>query len=427
MKALVEKREELAAKQKALHDIFEEAGEDLDLMKAKSLDGDTRARADTVRALNDELTALGKEVEELQAVEDAAENTKKIGEGLEKPAGAIRHPNGGPDDGQKPTKSIGDLFVESKAYKGWQRGMGIGPVGELDVGADEIRDYGGGLKTVMSTGAGYAPETLRIGRLVEEALRPIQVLDLIPPGTTSQAAIVYMEETTATSGAAETAESAEGALQSYGESAFAFTEQSSTVRKIATFVPVTDEQLEDVPMIRDYLNARLPFFLRQRLDLQVIQGNGVAPNLTGLLNVSGIQTQAKGTDPVPDAVYKAMTKVRVTGRATPSGVIMHPNDWQDVRLLRTADGIYIWGSPSEAGPERIWGLPVAQGDVITENTALVGDYRAFCQLFMRRGIEVQVSNSHGEYFVQGVQAVRADMRVGFPTYRPAAFCTVTGI
>ena len=167
--------------------------------------------------------------------------------------------------------------------------------------------------------------------------------------------------------------------------------------------------------------------LRQRIDGQLLTGDGNAPNLTGILNNGSIQTQAKGSDPVPDAIYKAMTKVRVTGRAMPNVVVLHPNDWQGVRLLRTTDGIYIWGNPSEAGPERIWGLPVVQTDAETENTGLVGDFANFCQKYWKRDIEVQITNAHSDYFIKGKQAIRADVRLAFVIYRAPAFCTVTGI
>ena len=421
MDKLVEKRAELAAKQQALHAIFDEAGDDLDLSKCTALKGfpDTASKAAELKRLNTELTAIGKEVEGLQGVEEAAANTKKIGEDLNTPAGQMVHPAAGGGDGQKAanTKSIGALFVESEAFKGYRHGQGVGPMAELDI---EV-------KTVMSTGTGFAPQAIRTGRLVEAALAPIEVIDLIPSGATDQAAVVYMEETTATSGAAEVAESAQGALITWAESALAFTQQTSTVRKIATFLPVTDEQLEDIPFIQSFVNMRLGYFLRHQLDVELLVGSGVAPNLLGFLNVPTIQSQAKGADPTPDAIFKAMTLVRVTGRANPSGVVLHPNDWQAIRLLRTGDGIYIWGSPADAGPERIWGLPVAQSSGITENTGLVGDFQGYSQLVMRRGIDVQISNSHASYFVQGVQAIRADLRAAFVVYRPTAFCLVTGI
>jgi HK97 family phage major capsid protein len=274
----------------------------------------------------------------------------------------------------------------------------------------------------MTTAAGFAPEVFRNDRIVESAQRPIQVVDLIPQVETTQSAIQYMEETTFTNAAAEVAEGG-----AYPEAALAFTEQSSLVRKIAVWLPITDEQLEDAPQIRGYLDNRLPFMIRQKLDQQIISGNGTAPNLRGIQSVVGIQTQAKGTDPVPDAVYKAIVKVEVTGQAVANAVAMHPNDWQDVRLLRTADGIYIWGNPSDAGPERIWGLRVVRAQALTENTALVGDFTNFSQLAVRRGVDVQISNSHDVYFINGKQAIRADMRVALVVFRPTAFCTVTGI
>lgn len=408
--ALKEIEGKIDEKNKALATIFDEAGEEMDLSKVKSISGDTLAKAEHIRKANDELTDLGKQRDELRSVAKAAERVRTA-----PGPGGEAHGEQGAETGQEPTrtrksKSVGQLFTESSAYRGKQGSHG--PEAHLNID----------LKTLFETGAGWEPETTRTGRLVLDEQRPIQVADVIPQTTTSQAAVVYMEETTFTNAAAEVAEGA-----AYGEAALALTEQSSQVRKIAVYLPVTDEQLEDEPQARGYLDNRLPFMIRQRLDGQIIAGNGTAPNLTGFLNVSGLQTQAKGSDPVPDAVYKGMTKVRVTGQAMPSAVIFHPNDWQGIRLLRTSDGIYIWGNPSEAGPERIWGLQAIQAQAMTENTALVGDYANFSELATRRGMDVQVSNSHDTFFINGKQAVRADIRVAFIVYRPTAFCEVTGI
>jgi HK97 family phage major capsid protein len=121
-----------------------------------------------------------------------------------------------------------------------------------------------------------------------------------------------------------------------------------------------------------------------------------------------------------------MTKVRVVGQAIPDIVVLHPYDWQDIRLLRTADGVYIWGNPSEAGPERIWSLPVAQVQAATENTGLVFD-SSTTELAWKKGMTIKVSDSHGTYFVENKQAVRAEIRVAWTAYKPDAICSVTGI
>lgn len=409
--ALEELEGKIEQRRKALSSIFDEAGPEIDLSKVKSLSGDTAAKAEEIRKMNDELSDLGQQRDELAQVQKAAERVRSAGANAEQSGGERgSEPDAGKaqQGAKQQRQQFGDMFVASKAYKGR--------------GGRELGTVDAELKTLFETGAGWEPETTRTGRMVEEAVRPVQVTDLVPSTTTGQSAVVYMEETTFTNAAAETAEGG-----AFGEAALGLTEQSSTVRKIPVYIPVTDEQLEDEPQVRGYLNNRLPFMLRQRLDSQILNGDGVAPNLTGILNTTGIQSQAKGTDPIPDAVYKAIVLGRVTGRSQPNAVVFNPFDWQKVRLLRTSDGLYIWGNPSEAGPERIWGLNVAQGDVLTQGSALVGDFANFSELATRRGIDVQVSNSHGTYFTEGKQAVRADMRVALVVYRPAAFVEVTGL
>ena len=371
-----------------------------------------------VNARNAELTTLAREYEDLKQVIDIEEKNLAEIEGLRQGA---RLPVGAGKDAEMlqslglhhPSAGLGDVFVKSRTFSEYKSASSRGPLSEVD---------GVNVKTLMTTAAGWAPETTRTGKVVLSAQRPIRVVDIIPDGETNQAAVVYMQEDTFTNNAAETAEGG-----TFGEAALVLSEQSSTVRKIAVFLPVTDEQLADEPGIRSYVNNRLGYMIQLRLDSQLLVGNGTAPNLRGINNASGIQTQAKGADPTPDAVYKAMVLVMVNGRAMPSACVMHPLDWQDIRLLRTADGIYIWGNPADAGPERIWVLPVVVTDAQTQNTAVVGDFAGYSQLYMRQGIEFEVTNSHGTFFAEGKLAIRATIRAAFVIYRGSAFCTVTGI
>lgn len=368
------------------------------------------------KSLNDEMTDLGKQKDELTELENMKKRTEDLGRVADHPGHA---PQGETKEDRKAAeaeteaKSIGDSFIESDAFKGWQPGMKQGPIAELNIN----------VKNLFETATGWGPADIRGPRVVDYATRPLAVAELLPQSTTTAASIVYMEETLFSNSAAEVAEGGAKPEVSLG-----LTERVEPVRKIAALLPVTEEQLADVPQARAYINNRLGFMVRQRLDQQILVGDGSAPNLAGLVDNSrtGLQTQALGGDNVPDAVYKAMTKIRVNAFSEPNAAVFHPNDWQTVRLLKTSDGIYIWGAPMDAGPERIWGIRVVQTTAQTENTALVGDFQQ-AALIIRSGVDIRITDSHDDWFAYNKLAVVAEMRVALADYRPAAFCTVTGI
>lgn len=397
---LKETQGKIDERQTKLATIFAEAGPTFDMSQVKSLDGDSTVKVAAVAALNAELADLTKardaQLVLLKGAQNAADSDLK-GEQFESGA-----PGRGPA-----RKSIGQLFAESPVRTG-----GMGTKMELNVE----------LKTLMSRSAGWAPESLRDPGYVGAASAPIMVLDLIPTSPTKQAAVKYMEQTTRTNNAGERAEGG-----TYGEAAFALTERSVTVETTGVWLPYTDEQMEDEEEAANMVDTELPLMLWQRLDLQALVGDGNTPNVLGINNKPSIQTQAKGADAVMDAIHKGMTKVRVTGRAFPNAVVFHPNDWQDIRLTRTADGIYILGNPQDPGPDRIWGLRVAQSDNQTENTAVVGDFANYSQLRVRRDVVIEKTNSHDTNFINGKQAIRAGVRCAFVWRRAAAFATVTGI
>lgn len=366
-----------------------------------------------VRGRTQELDRLTKAWEDARETEQAAKRNDEERERLAKaqrPLFAGGAGGRGPGAGGEP-KSLGRLIMESRAVTEY-RGGGMGPVAAVDVD----------VKTLLQTTAGWDPEDTRTGKVLMSAQQQPRVIDLLPKTSTNQSTVLWMEETTFTNNAAEAAEAG-----TYGESALQWTERSSEVRKIAVSLPVTDEQLEDVPRMQDLIDNRLRFMLMKRLDSQVLVGNGTAPNLRGVNNLVGINTQAKGTDPVFDAIYKAIVLIQTTAFDDPDGIVMHPSDWQDVRLQRTADGVYILGNPTDVGPQRLFGLPVVVTTHQTQNTAVVGCWQMHSELCLRRGIEVQISNSHSTYFVEGKQMLRADLRAALIYDRATAFCTVTGI
>lgn len=406
---LQELQGEVVAKAKALDDIF---------VKYPDMDMPEDV-AKSIKPMNDELTDLGVKVDELKALEKIARDAKQILEdggsrqdiGMEWQKG-----NRQASDGRGDAKSFGQRIIESKAFKEYQHGQGNGPAADVD--AKELFER----KAVFDSSTGYAPQAVRMGKIVDYAAQRPMVTDLIPSGETNQNSIVYMEETTSTNAAAETAEK-----DTSPESTLAFTEKNSPVCDIRTYLPVTEIALEDAPMMASVIDNRLTLFIKMRRETQVLGGDGNAPNLRGLMNIVGKQTQAKGGDPTPDAFYKAMTLIQTGSFLDPTGIVINPLDWEPIRLLKTTDGVYIWGSPSEAGPERMWSLPVVKTTAQTQNTGLVAAFDAAMQLFFRKQISIQISNSHSDYFIRHQLAVRASERVALVVYRPAAICTVTGI
>src|SRR3954452_1340023 len=174
----------------------------------------------------------------------------------------------GPTHGTGP----GDQFIQSQGYKAIQDPAARGQT--WTTGAVEL-DTKGTLVTTPGTAltpAGYVPG------VVETLYQRPYLADLLPNQQAPGNPVRFVSETTATNAAAATAE---GGLKP--ESTLAFGETSEPIRKIATFLPISDEMLEDAPQIQAYLNQRLALFVKQVEEAQLLLGNGTAPNLQGFV------------------------------------------------------------------------------------------------------------------------------------------------
>lgn len=393
--------EKLAAKRQAWQQLWE----------SKPERDFTEAEVDQLKQWNAEMTDLGAQYETAKTLEEtAARNAKAIADDRQ-PVTGLPTPQAKTTE-ERQAKSVKDYLSERKSqYIGIREQPGTVVIDMPDV------DF----KTLVTLTTINRQNTRRAG-IVPMALEERTVGDLMLGGTLDGSTFEYYEETTFTNNADMVAEGG-----TKPESAFAWTLRTESMRKIAHNVPMTDEVLDDVSGLQAQVEGRLVFGVERKEEQQILSGSGVAPQLTGILNRSGIQTQARGTDPTFDAIYKAMTKVRNTAFAEPTAVVMNPTDWQNLVLTRTSDGIYILGNPAGEAPQRIWGLDVRATTGMTQGTALVGAFRPYAQLFRRGGITVTLSTEHSTFFAENKVLIQAEERVLLAVYRAAAFCTVTGI
>lgn len=379
-----------------------------------------------VKHRNDELTALGKEYDGAYAEELATANEESLKQIRQPQRPNLFSPGGGDpeEDRRQRVKAVtlGDALVQCDGYKSHVPGRGHFSFGaDLPVvGVQEIK--GVGLKATFTTGGSTLTGYDRQPGIVMVGQQQLTIADLFAQGQTNLNTIRYIQEDTYTNAATTVAE--EGLKP---EATFDTSEVDAAVRKIAVIARVTDELFSDFPAVRAYVNERLPFMVEQELEDQLINGDGTAPNISGILDQANIQTQARGTDTNMDAIYKAMTKIRSVGFFEPDGVNIHPDNWTTIRLAKTNDLDYIWGHPSVEGPERIFGLRVNITTAMAAGTALVGAHRLGAQVFYREGLRVEATNSDGEDFRYNRVAIRAEVRAALAVYRPKAFCTVTSL
>jgi len=318
------------------------------------------------------------------------------------------------------TRSIGEQFVADAQYREWiksgahRRQGSLSPSVELMATTLSEAAGSGGPLIIPDYQPGIVP--LLFKRLV--------VADLIAPGTTLGNLIQYMKETTFTNAAATVAEAA-----AKPESTLVFAAATSAVQKIAHFIPVTEEMLEDYAQTASIIDARLRLGVALVEEDQLLNGNGTPPNILGLMNLAGLTTAvARGADTNADAIFKQITAIATTVFVAPDGFVMNPINWQSVQLTKNAAGNYLGNGPwAPAQPATLWGLPGAITPSIVANTALVGGFRSAAQIFRRGGLRVESSNSHASFFINNLVAIRAEERLALVSYRDAAFGKVTGL
>jgi HK97 family phage major capsid protein len=246
--------------------------------------------------------------------------------------------------------------------------------------------------------------------------RKVHLRSLLPIGTISQGLFTFPYES-----GGEGAPAAQTQGSSKAQVDYDIVMKDAPAQYIAGYVRISRQMLDDIPAMTSFLQSRL---LEQYLiaeDAQLLNGNGTAPNLTGLtINA----TAASGAATVDvEQLVQAIAQLESTNYSA-TGILVNPLDWAAIMNTKNSGSAYSLPASTVVttdGSVSIAGIPLYKSTAIAVDKFLVGDWNMGAQIMQNQGISVQFSEFDADNFTKNLITVRVEARIAFPIYYAGAF------
>lgn len=253
--------------------------------------------------------------------------------------------------------------------------------------------------------------------IIGGAFVPLTVRDILTSVPISSNMANSLREASWTNSAAEVSQGA-----AKNESDISFEQYNVAITTVAHWIKVSNQLLADAPAIARYIDTRLRDGLAQRVDRQLLLGNGTSPNLSGFTD-SGNYTAYTPTsdDLLVDAINRAKYTLWAAGYQ-PTAVVVNPADWGAMERARESagGGMYLYGLPGMNAGTNPFGLRVVLSTHLTAGKILIGDFSNSATLWTREGVTVEMGYINDD-FTKNLVTIRAEERLGLGVERAAAF------
>lgn len=290
--------------------------------------------------------------------------------------------------------------------------------------ADFIRNPKSGFSvevknTLTGSDTNVAPD--RKPGIVGGAFLPFSMEALLPSTPTSSNAIEFTRENVFTNSAAEAAEGSAKA-----ESSLTWTLVNMPVSTVAHWIKISKQLAADAPALAAYVNSRMRYGVNQKVDTQLVVGNGTAPNISGTYKSGNYTAHGYANADLGSTlkkyvlIRKIMADLYIAGYPA-DAVVLNPADWAQMEIdaFTTAAGQMLM-SLDAMGRPLIFGVPVVQSIGMAADTFQVGRFSEAYMVHNREGVVVDMSESDSDNFTKNLITLRAERRLALATERPAA-------
>jgi HK97 family phage major capsid protein len=309
-------------------------------------------------------------------------------------------------------KSFIDLVKNDDAYKSLQaKSVSLA---DIEVTKSDMAS----MKEMKVTSAGIVAPNY--DPVIQPGIRQeLRIRDLLTTVPVTGQQYTFFKENLHTRGAGPVAE---GGLKP--TSNVTFTTQTDRVKKIAVWMPVTDEALDDVPQLMAYLQELLRYDLKLEEERQILKGDGTGENLNGLMTQATVYDAAltKAGDTAIDLVRRAIYQVRKQSMLSADGIVMTELDWMNIELQKDGENRYLFANLQGLVTPVLWGRPVVtsdsvdEGDEDTGGEFLVANFARSSVLFDRMSFLFKMGLINDQ-FIKNERALLVEERLGLGVRR----------
>jgi len=297
--------------------------------------------------------------------------------------------------------TAGQEFIKSEAFKALVSG-------QVERARFEVKS------TVFSDNTTVFP-TQRPG-VIPGDFKPLTIRELFTAIPVTSNMVNSLREESFVNSAAEVSQGA-----AKPQSVPSFEQYNVPITTVAHWIKVSNQLLADAPAIVAYIDNRARDGLAQRIDAQLLNGNGVSPNLSGLTDSGNFTAYtATSDDLLVDAINRAKYDLWAVGNP-PDTVIVNPADWGAMERTRekTGEGMYLYGTPGTMAGVNPFGLRIVLSNNMAQGKFLVGAIANSTALYVRQGATVEMGYINDD-FTKNLVTIRVEERLGLGVERPSA-------
>lgn len=207
------------------------------------------------------------------------------------------------------------------------------------------------------------------------------------------------------------------------ETTFKVDAKTGQVKTIATWTKVSEQLFADKSQLINILDNNLTHAVDVTVQNQLISGDGLGENLSGISKAGNFTDYATGSGEATntvDLLRNVAFKMRGANIDNLT-IVLNWSDWSALLGLKSNTNEYLINGILDPVKQTIYGIPVVLSSAMTAGKFAMGNFKMGGIVFDKTAMSLEIDRT-GDDFTKNLITIRAERRLGFAVVQPKAIC-----